>query len=300
MIPLPLFLCVCLFMTLSVVQGKFTAPSGQYSNICQETKEGRISNNNNINVFKPNEMGNSNLRLPYLHREIMVSSLDKNTAFWAVNMLESLNKLAHPLEKTGLALVIAHLEVLFIVFDEDSLGLCDSLNLPCWFPQELFSTPPVHVTKRRKSDSSSSITSGGGITMKSGTAFSAGANTNPFRLQAAQRLQAVSQLLGGGANVLLTEADVYWLRSPYTALASNTALLQVILPSTSSTHSISFILLWCQHVMLFHILFDEYSRSSVNLSLSLTIYVLLFPLAAFSRAKKRRWNSLHARYSRHR
>jgi hypothetical protein len=218
-------LCACVFVSVNVdmIEGKFSSASGLYSNICKTTEDGRISNNNNVNAFNPNEVG-TDTNAPYLQREIIVSSFEINAVLWAVNMLESIYKLARPLEKSGLT--IDHPEVIFIVFDAQTLDLCDNLFLPCWFPKKLFALPPPS-------------SNGEGMNLISEHTLHANFPSNPFRLQAIQRLRAVALLLSGGANVLFTEADVYWLRSPYPLLVNKPSNLLV------SSHACYNVLLSC-------------------------------------------------------
>ena len=201
--------CIVVYMyfyflfIITEVNGKWSSMSGLYSNICQEKELGKISNDNVIRVFNPETISEDN-DTPFKNRELIVSSFEKQTVIWAVNFLESLFKLTRPLEKSGLS--VDHIEVLFIVYDEETLKMCDKISLPCWYPLDMFSRPPPALEskgRRKKRNENDAMNSPDGVV------------TNPFQLRAALRLQAVSRLVEGGANVLLSETDVYWLRTPY-------------------------------------------------------------------------------------
>lgn len=209
---------LCFLIILSLVSGRFTSLSGLYSDVCQSKDKGGISHNNNIQAFNPDRVS-SDINFPYVERELIVSSFNKDMAFWAVNFLESLSKLARPLEKSGIT--VDYPEVIFIIFDEATLELCDSMYLPCWYPRDMFSHPPLVLGKSRvMKQKKNRRGSGASLTSTS---------IGPFRVRYAQRLQGIALLIGAGANVLLTETDVYWLRSPYPVISKKSAYLLVSL-----------------------------------------------------------------------
>ena len=174
-------LCLLLLCVLSISQSRFSVESGWlagvYSNVCSQSMDGVISEH--FTSFNPNKIPQTN----HSDREVIVSPMNSHAVPFGVNLAVSLMNLPNLTAGAG------SVELIFVVYDELTLDICDDMYLPCWIPRNILSVQNHTVV-------------------------------NTFHHRRLVIPEVISRLLSVGAHVLFTDTDSVWLRSPFRLLHS--------------------------------------------------------------------------------
>lgn len=169
--------CLLFFSYISISKSHFSVENphlgGVYSNVCLE----KAAISEQLRTFAPRSS------VSIGQREVIISPLYHHALAFGVNLLASLVNIG----KLDGIVPMKEAEFIFIIYDDQTMDMCDSFFLPCWIPMNLLSVSNYTVV-------------------------------NSFRHRLLVVPDVVNRLLKTGAHVLYTEADSVWLRSPYDVL----------------------------------------------------------------------------------